>query len=693
MSHQGSGMRFGFKAGSLAEDSLSVLSFKLEESLSSPYVVELELLSRRDDIKASDLVDQSGVLSWWQDGECQRELHGIVSRFGRGDSGHRQTRYRLRLEPALSRLQLRRNSRIFQEKSLTDIIAVLFGEMGITDYAFRCDPRHESRKREYCVQYGESDFDFFERLTREAGLFYYFEHSSDKHTLVLCDALDKLSLSPYSYPYNALAGGRAEQASVRSAEYRHRRAESGATLKDYSFRKPAYSFLQPSTEDADWQQSGYEHFDYPGRYKDDADGKLFSKVRLAGLRRESEQLLLKSDQLQALSGQKFALSEHPDASLNREWVIVGVSHTGEQGNAAEEDNSSRGTTYSNEIVAVPSSMQWQAEPKAKPQMAGPQIATVVGPKDEEIFCDEYGRVKVQFPWDRYAKGDEHGSCWIRVSQGWAGGQYGFMALPRIGHEVIVSFLDGDPDQPIITGRAFHAVNQVPYALPAHKTRTVLKTQSHKGEGSNELRFEDEAGEEEIYLHAQKDLNLLTENDRHEHIKHDSHLDVDNERRSRIGGNDHLTVLGESRQQVTGDKSLIVDGSLHLKAGSVWVNETGDEIHIKAGQKVVLESSSEITVKAGGSFVKVDPAGVHLSGPGINLNAGGGAASGSGYGGKAPELPGEVAAAELPNPLPLQLAPASMEMLSYNNVAVARLCQKQTDGSCPLEDCPCLKHKG
>ncbi|WP_275956967.1 type VI secretion system Vgr family protein, partial [Shewanella algae] len=333
------------------------------------------------------------------------------------------------------------------------------------------------------------------------------------------------------------------------------------------------------------------------------------------------------------------------------------------------------------------------EPKAKPQMAGPQIATVVGPKDEEIFCDEYGRVKVQFPWDRYARGDEHGSCWIRVSQGWAGGQYGFMALPRIGHEVIVSFLDGDPDQPIITGRAFHAVNQVPYALPAHKTRTVLKTQSHKGEGSNELRFEDEAGEEEIYLHAQKDLNLLTENDRHEHIKHDSHLDVDNERRSRIGGNEHLTVLGESRQQVTGDKSLIVDGSLHLKAGSVWVNETGDEIHIKAGQKVVLESSSEITVKAGGSFVKVDPAGVHLSGPGINLNAGGGAASGSGYGGKAPELPGEVAAAELPNPLPLQLAPASMEMLSYNNVAVARLCQKQTDGSCPLEDCPCLKHKG
>ncbi|WP_418353645.1 bacteriophage T4 gp5 trimerisation domain-containing protein, partial [Shewanella algae] len=211
--------------------------------------------------------------------------------------------------------------------------------------------------------------------------------------------------------------------------------------------------------------------------------------------------------------------------------------------------------------------------------------------------------------------------------------------------------------------------------------------------SNELRFEDEAGEEEIYLHAQKDLNLLTENDRHEHIKHDNHLDVDNERRSRIGGNDHLTVLGESRQQVTGDKSLIVDGSLHLKAGSVWVNETGDEIHIKAGQKVVLESSSEITVKAGGSFVKVDPAGVHLSGPGINLNAGGSPGSGSGFAGKAPELPGEVAAAELPNPLPLQLAPASMEMLSYNNVSVARLCQKQTDGSCPLEDCPCLKHKG
>ncbi|MEM5734066.1 type VI secretion system tip protein TssI/VgrG, partial [Shewanella algae] len=270
-----------------------------------------------------------------------------------------------------------------------------------------------------------------------------------------------------------------------------------------------------------------------------------------------------------------------------------------------------------------------------------------GPKDEEIFCDEYGRVKVQFPWDRYAKGDEHGSCWIRVSQGWAGGQYGFMALPRIGHEVIVSFLDGDPDQPIITGRAFHAVNQVPYALPAHKTRTVLKTQSHKGEGSNELRFEDEAGEEEIYLHAQKDLNLLTENDRHEHIKHDSHLDVDNERRSRIGGNDHLTVLGESRQQVTGDKSLIVDGSYQQKVAAKEALEVGSEVHLKSLGKIVLDAGAEISISAGGSFVKVDPAGVHLGGAAVNLNSGGSPGSGSGFAGKAPELPGEVAAAELP----------------------------------------------
>ncbi|MBJ7278916.1 type VI secretion system tip protein VgrG, partial [Marinobacter salarius] len=282
--------------------------------------------------------------------------------------------------------------------------------------------------------------------------------------------------------------------------------------------------------------------------------------------------------------------------------------------ALEEDGNNGATTYHNAFNAIPADRTWRPQVEHRPLMDGPQVAIVTGPKGEEIHCDEHGRVKVRFPWDRYSKNDEHSSAWLRVSQGWAGGQYGFMALPRIGNEVIVSFLDGDPDQPIITGSTYHATNTPPYALPEHKTRTTLKTQTHKGEGSNELRFEDEADKEQIYVHAQKDLDLLTENNRTEVIKNDSHLTVDRHRKAHIKGNDHATVDGEKRESIGGDSSLTVNGSHHSKQGKNQLIEAGSEIHHKAGMKIVIEAGAEVTLKAGGSFVKVDPSGVTVSGP-------------------------------------------------------------------------------
>ena len=266
------------------------------------------------------------------------------------------------------------------------------------------------------------------------------------------------------------------------------------------------------------------------------------------------------------------------------------------------------------------------------------MALVTGPEGEEIHCDQYGRVKVRFPWDRYSKNDEHSSAWLRVAQGWAGGQYGFMALPRIGNEVIVSFLDGDPDQPIITGRTYHATNTPPYALPEHKTRTTLKTKTHKGEGSNELRFEDEAGEEQIYVHAQKDLDLLTENNRTEVIKNDSHLTVENHQFSHIKAADHCTTDGENRLSVGADCSQTVGGTYHQKTARTMASEAGTEVHHKAGAKVVLDAGAELTISGGGSFIKLDPSGVTLSGPGIKINSGGSPGSGSGQSTVAPELP-------------------------------------------------------
>ncbi|WP_336936347.1 type VI secretion system Vgr family protein, partial [Vibrio cholerae] len=257
---------------------------------------------------------------------------------------------------------------------------------------------------------------------------------------------------------------------------------------------------------------------------------------------------------------------------------------------------------------------------------------------------------------------------------WAGSQYGFIAIPRIGHEVIVSFLNGDPDQPIITGRTYHATNTPPYTLPEHKTKTVLRTETHQGEGFNELSFEDQAGKEQIYLHAQKDFDGLIENDQTTVIRHDQHLIVENDQFTQIKHNQHLTVEGESREAVTGEQVLSIEGSLHVKAGKVWVNEAGTEIHVKAGQKVVIEAGSEITVKAGGSFVKVDPAGVHLSGALVNLNSGGSPGSGSGFGGAMPALPGGLEPA-------VTLAPP--QTISYQALLQAEQANVPAVKVCPL----------
>ncbi|KJG10586.1 type VI secretion protein VgrG, partial [Photobacterium iliopiscarium] len=211
-----------------------------------------------------------------------------------------------------------------------------------------------------------------------------------------------------------------------------------------------------------------------------------------------------------LPGVKFTLQEHDDDTCNRDWLIIAVTHVGTQPQALEEAGGEGATTYNNEFVVIATHRPWRPPFNAKPTVDGPQIAMVVGPEGEEIYCDEFGRVKLQFPWDRYSNSNDNASCWVRVSQGWAGSQYGMVALPRVGHEVIVSFLEGDPDQPIITGRTYHATNQPPYELPAHKTRTVLRTETHQGDGYNELRFEDQAGKEEIYVRAQKDVNVLVE---------------------------------------------------------------------------------------------------------------------------------------------------------------------------------------
>ncbi|MDX1561165.1 MAG: type VI secretion system tip protein TssI/VgrG, partial [Marinobacter sp.] len=409
--------------------------------------------------------------------------------------------------------------------------------------------------------------------------------------------------------------------------------------------------------------------------------------RLDALRNDATTANGQSNRPDFTVGAKVELTEHDNQSLNREWLFTSITHTGEQPQALEEDSTGGATTYHNAFNAIPADRTWRPQVEHRPLMDGPQIAIVTGPESEEIHCDEHGRVKVRFPWDRYSKNDEHSSAWLRVSQGWAGGQYGFMALPRIGNEVIVSFLDGDPDQPIITGRTYHATNTPPYSLPEHKTRTTLKTQTHKGEGSNELRFEDEADKEQIYVHAQKDLDLLTENNRTEVIRNDSHRTVENNEFSYIKGDDHCTVDGEKRETVGGDCSQNIGGTFHQKSGQGTLSEAGTEVHHKAGAKVVLDAGAELTISAGGSLLKLDPSGVTLAGPGIKINSGGAPGSGSGQGVVMAEMPQDLEGVIHEAVQPARLAEVPLTAPQFNNLMsdapFCEECVKCRDGVCDV----------
>ncbi|NNB83937.1 type VI secretion system tip protein TssI/VgrG, partial [Pseudomonas aeruginosa] len=351
--------------------------------------------------------------------------------------------------------------------------------------------------REYCVQAGDTDYHFVERIMREEGFFYGFLHNAEGHRLIHCDRLWIFGKQPgLPVEYNPIAGGDRPGPALRSFTYSENVRTARQTQRDYNFKNPLYN--QQTRREGDYldhQASSYERYDYPGRYKSEV-GESFTRDRLRGHRGDARLAIAEGDDARLVPGLSFDLTGHPRPDMNRGWRPVRIEHHGTQYTSQAEDSADaeRGTHYTSTAMLVPDDAEWRPEPLPKPRIDGPQQATVVGPPGEEIYCDEFGRVKVQFPWDREGRNDEHSSCWIRVSQNIAGALWGHMAIPRIGQEVIISNFDGDPDQPIITGRNFNANQRPPYELPAHKTRMTLKSQTHKGEGFNEVRFEDEAGQ-------------------------------------------------------------------------------------------------------------------------------------------------------------------------------------------------------
>ncbi|MFJ2973047.1 type VI secretion system tip protein TssI/VgrG, partial [Pseudomonas fulva] len=481
------------------------------------------------------LLDKPVLFTLWNGARPVRYVHGLVSRFTQAESGFHRTYYHALVEPRLARAGLRSNWRIFQHKNVPQILALMLKRQGIDPYEIHASLDHQVR--EFCVQAGETDLAFIARLLAEEGFVYRFAHSEKQHTLIITDRLlslglishgavtadeedegfhgDDQPLGAHTVLYHANSGGDQPVFCLRRLNYSEQVRTASQVQRDYTFTNPAYRQEHRATGPfLEHQSRDYEYFDYPGRYKRDAVGKPFTENRVMALRHDVRLAHVQGDDVRLQPGLSFTLTGHPRRDLNAHWRVNTVTHQGSQLTSLQEEatNAEQSTRYALSAVLVPGRIEWRPSPLAKPRIDGPHMATVVGPKGEEIYCDEWGRVKVSFPWDRESENNEFSSCWVRVSQGWAGGSWGSMAIPRIGQDVIIQYVNGDPDQPMITGRTYCGNQLPPYDLPEHKTRMTIKSQTHKGDGFNELRFEDELGRQEVFIHAERDQNNVVKHD-------------------------------------------------------------------------------------------------------------------------------------------------------------------------------------
>ena len=657
-----SDLRFTFEP--LKGDAFEVISFTLEEGLSRPFKLELELASHNAAVDFNRVLDLAGLFTIWRGETAVRYVHGLVSLFTQGDTGFRRTRYTAVVEPTLARFDLRSNWRIFQSQTVPDIITRVLTEQKLTD--IRTEICFEHQPREYCVQAGETDLDFIARLAAEEGLLYSFEHRADGHTFILTDRVGGLGTigthSDCPVLYQPMAGGDSMEPALNRFHYTEQVRTARQVQRDYTFTHPYYNQQHTATGDQDLnnQHKDYERYDYPGRYKRDIAGKPFTKTRLAALRNDAKLAHLAGDDARLQPGLAFDLNEHPREDFNDRWRTIAITHAGKQHSSLEEEafGSGSGTSYEMQATAIRWTSDWKAPLRDKPCIDGPQIATVVGPPGEEIYCDEWGRVKVQFPWDRSDKNNDQSSCWIRVAQGWAGATWGAMAVPRVNQELIISFLDGDPDQPIATGRTYRETNLPPYELPKHKTRMTIKSRTHKGEGFNELRFEDELGQEEVYIHAEKDKNVYIKhdnttfvgNDRSEKVGHDEQIEVGHDRKEQVGNDERISIgqdqyhsVGRDRMQSFGRDHQITIGKDRIenigndRHDTIAVNhrmEIGGNAeqviqgfqHISAAQGIgtktttyQLQTSDSLVLKGPGGSITLDANGITLSGIAIYLN--------------------------------------------------------------------------
>nr|WP_314477601.1 type VI secretion system tip protein TssI/VgrG [uncultured Pseudomonas sp.] len=621
-----------------------VVSFELREGISMPFELELKLISFENDIDFGHLLDKPVLFTIWKGERPVRYVHGLVSRFSQAESGFYRTYYHALVEPQLARADLRSNWRIFQHKTVPQILELMLERQGITRYELRASMAHQVR--EFCVQAGETDLAFFARLAAEEGFVYRFVHSQTSHALIITDRLqsfglishgaikaadedegffeDSQSLGPDTVLYHANSAGDPPIACLRRLSYTERVRTARQVQRDYTFTHPAYrQEHRASGPFLAHQSADYEYFDYPGRYKRDAVGEPFTQTRITALRHDVRVAQVQGDDVRLQPGLSFTLTGHPRDDLNLHWRVRAVTHTGSQLTSLQEEafDVEQSTRYEQTAALVPGRTEWRPAPLQKPRIDGPHMATVVGPPNEEIYCDEWGRVKVSFPWDRESQNNEFSSCWVRVSQSWAGGSWGAMAIPRIGQDVIIHYVNGDPDQPMITGRTYCGDQLPPYDLPTHKTRMTIKSQTHKGDGFNELRFEDEMDKQEVFIHAERDQNNV--------VKHNETTFVGNDRSERVDHDETISIGANKTETVTMAKALTIGAGYQVSVGAAMNTTVGLSqseqvgIHksVMVGNRFSITAGDELSITVGKStFVMKSDGAVLINGSNFDFSA-------------------------------------------------------------------------
>lgn len=624
----------------LGEDVVLLDSISGREDLGRLFRYELDLVSNDSAIDADKILGENVTVRLQLAHDDERYINGYIARFGSAGLRRGLRSYSATLVPWTWFLTRTSDCRIYQDMSVPDVIKDVFERHGFNDYKLRLNETY--RTWEYLVQYRETDFNFISRLMEQEGIYYYFTHENGKHTMVLVDGvashdvLDGKAI-PFFPPQEADS---ARGPHLSSWQVERQVLPGAVSLMDYNFEKPSASMLARSMKSLGHAASTFEIFDYPGEYTAYGEGGRYADVRIDEHHARHEVIRSVGNVRRLACGDKFKISDemsylNPE-DQDREYLLIGLGI--EASEPEDFADGSTGEAFSISMLSIPSTQVFRpARSTPKPAVQGPQTAVVVGPAGEEIYTDEYGRIKVHFHWDRHGKADENASCWVRVAQSISGKQWGALYTPRIGHEVIVEFLEGDPDRPLITGAVYNAANKPPYVPHEMATISTFKSNSSKGGGGfNELRFEDKKGEEQIFIHGEKNLDIRIKNDRFETVLHDRHLVVENDKAEHIKNDRSETVDRDHKEKIGCDRNIKVEGKESIevaKSRSVTVSgdvaevfkknqstEVTKDLYIKA-DNICIEAMTNITIKVGQSHIAIESSGIKIGTTGdIKLDA-------------------------------------------------------------------------